>query len=309
MAVRSRGRRAGGLVLFAVLVLLILGRGLGLWTGGAGGDAGGDVEGDGLAPRSRAASSRAEETWKPAAPAASAAPAAPAGGETEAPAPGGEAGTLPFDDERSARCAFARHALADGRIADALAALDGQPVRDPDVAALHASAAARLEGACSVLAERLRAGEVHQAQAVLLRMLEPRHAVAVAALDRWTAAHSLPSLTVVAAGKPSSPAQQASALALRDRTVRLRGEGPRVRVVAETAAGVTVRAVGQGGVTFPTVPAYAVEPEGVTAAEAAELGLLAHSAGEDRIARLWCICGLLRAPSPPERLARLRAML
>ncbi len=243
-------------------------------------------------------------------------PAAPAAASPAVvPGPVPDAAPRPeFDDRRAARCAMARAALVDGRLGAAMAALDAI---DPDdaavaeVSALREAATEQLGAACSAWVAAVQAGELHAARRQLELLLRPRSAAVVAALEALCAARDWPGVAAVAPAIVDAPSLPRAAIALADRRVRLptATAGERVRVVAQGEQGVTVRAVGADGVTFPTLAPWLVEPEGVTAAEATELGLLAAHAGDGQAARLWCACALALAPARSERLLRLRAAL
>ncbi|MGE3174858.1 MAG: hypothetical protein AB7O97_19675 [Planctomycetota bacterium] len=370
MAARSRVRRGGALVLLGAVVLLVFGRGLGLWSGGgaaAGPDGDGDGAGGGAVPGAEPAPPRDRSldrpldlpmerrverpTRPPAPPVATDAgapfepPAAPTGGE--APAPVARAGRGPDpsatppsvdpaepsappaaatapgadDDRAGARTALVRSALADGRIGDALAVLERMTARGLDDAGLRGEVVQQLDARCAALVRHVDAGELLAAGAALDGLLRPPHPTAAAAVDALCAARGWPRLSAPPAVAAVPAIEPPPRLVLRDRVVALPvaadvGVDPaaapaprRARVVSESAAGVTVRAVGPDGVTFPQLPAFAVEPEAVTAVEAAELGLAALAAGDAVRARLWCACGLARGGAVPDRLTYLRSLL
>jgi len=220
------------------------------------------------------------------------------------------------DDPRRARLAAIRSALAEARLGAASSAIerlrrDGSALTE--FSELAGQVERRVAGACVSLAAHLQAGEVLRARALLRELLEPSSPATIAAVERVCAEHGWPSLT-------GEPVQHAIVGAdavptwrgLKDgRVVRAvrGGETVRTRIVAATDNGITLRVVGRDGVTFPTVAAWTVEPEAVKAAEAAELGLAALAVGAQRYARLWCVCGLLRASQPVPRLDLLRQLL
>ena len=72
----------------------------------------------------------------------------------------------------------------------------------------------------------------------------------------------------------------------------------RGRIVDSRSDVVTVRAQRGDAVVFPTLRAVEVEPVGVTADEAVELGFGALQAGQVMLARLWLGCAVSRCAGP-----------
>ena len=171
----------------------------------------------------------------------------------------------------------------------------------------------RIDSACTSLASHLQAGQVLAARECLQELLEPPSAATVAALDLMSRKHDWPLLTGAQARTTTDQEQAVPSWEglARGRVVRsLRhGEVARSRILAVSVDGITLRVVDKDGVTFPTVQPWTVEPESVTAAEAAELGLSALAEGELAYARLWLVCGQLRTRQPVARLETLRELL
>jgi len=344
MAVRSRVRRGGGVVLLLALLFLV-GQGLGWLPGGRGGGAGSDDEAGAL-PSARAATPQDPATpaappvppheQQPAPPTTAAAPpradasppaegalpagTAPGAGTPVPSAPAGEANDgAALDDRGNARRAIAQSALASDRIGDALATIERLAADRGEAAVveLRRDAARALAAAAARLRDLLAAGDVAGAEVLLHKVLQPRSAAAAAAVTAVCTERGWPPLAAtdaITADAAALAALPAAALDLRDRAVRLpaaAGDSAplRTRVVAQGEAGVTLRVVGKDGVTFPTVPPWRVAPEPVTAAEATELGLAAAAGGAIASARLWCACALTLGGEPSPRLQQLRAAL
>lgn len=236
----------------------------------------------------------------------------PPHGSAAPPAAPGAVAPLGIDDPRRARFESIRAAIGAEQLGTAGAALEqlhAEVGPQPELVGLHELLLERVAGKCEALAAHLRAGKLLGAERRLLELLEPEAASVRAALDRLCEEQGWPTFTAEWAGEREA-VPEAQPLA-RNRFVRVvhAGETVRSRVVAVEGDQVTLRVVGQEGVTFPTVPVWTVEPEAVTGEEAAGLGLAALAAGELHHARLWCACGLARSDAPGERLARLCELL
>ena len=315
------------LVVSGALVLVLLGRGWGWWPGAADSPGASGPRPGGVAPGTSATEVRPGSAGPAAATQAAALGqmAAPAVGSQSAVADG-EVGSSAagkprpdVDDPRRARLAVIRSALAESRLGAASAAMarllegDASARTLPGVEELADRVQSRIDSACAKLASHLQAGQVLAARTCLVELLEPPSAATATALDRMCTEHGWPQLTGTQAreatdSEPSVPAWEGLP---RGRVVRSLRNGAlaRSRVLAVSDAGITLRVVDRDGVTFPTVQPWTIEPESVTAAEAAELGLSALARGELAYARLWLVCGQLRTRQPVERLETLRELL
>lgn len=305
MAVMRQVRRSGVLLIVLLLVLL-LGRGIGLLSTSTDGREEGDREGDrddGVASAAVLASTWGTEPGAedPAASSGSAGPPDPLAPQQIAAHP----------DRTEALVHLARRALAEDRLGacfgsiEALRQIGGGTIVPEDLAT---AAGQRLQLLLDELQARLQAGEVLQADGILTALLEPAAATTTAAVETFAVARGWPSLLATAGAAVAGWDAQPLA---RDRAVRFANEGTlrRSRVVAAARDQVTVRIATRDGVLYPSVPAYLVEPDAVTAAEAVELAFAALAAGDWRRAGLWCSCALLRGPpSDPQAAARLEQL-
>lgn len=304
-----RARRRLGRWLLVLLVLLWIGRGLGLAgrepqpTGGAGkpADLAADVTG----------AAEARDAAAPPVPAAAAAETAPAAPLVE-PAPSGTGVAVgaagpaapAFDADRFASLlsALAVH-TTEGQLGSALATLQhmrGLPLDGAQRAALVAASApleTALAAACGRIVEHLCHGRALLARDELERLCTGGEVFVEPWLDlAWRAVglpegvlHAIPaSEAIPPLARPLARGREVRVLA-RDRT----GSGT---VVDSRSDQVTVRMQTPTGWSFPTVSALCCEPVQPTADEAIELGFAALQARADRLARLWLAVARLRSP-------------
>jgi len=281
---RRRVRLLRWVLAVAALLLLLLGRGLGLLPTGSG-ESRQTEPGSSVAagPRSRPSSSD-----------------------------GGEAASA-LDDRDAALVSAVRQALAEGRVAAAghalatLRALGGAGSRVlPD---LESAVQRGVAQGCDGIASAIEAGEIFRAERQLAALLDGGDAGADKALAALAAARGWPALDGEARAAARMPAVTAPFGGDRA-VIWCVGDGEPVgaRVVSVRDGEAVLKLVSPRGVTFPSVPLWQLEPESPSPAEAAALGQLALQAGHVRRARLWCACALARGGAPP-LIAALRAQL
>jgi hypothetical protein len=194
-------------------------------------------------------------------------------------------------------------AVRAGRLGAAYGSLAALP--PAELPAVRARLDVELERNLTALAEELAQGRALAARQRLHLLLQERSPEVDAALARFCQGHAMPPFTTPASGA-AVPVPEPLPRDLLLRSERLGTAAG--RVVDARADEVTVRAVDQGGVTFPTLPVTEVEPVHPNAVLAAELGFAALRAGDALLARCWLACGL-RDAEPPVRLQELAALL
>ncbi len=325
------------LVALVAILLALCGRGLGLWSSGAATPPDRPVPDSPVpdspvpADRELAASPGAQLAPIPTPtprtpdepPPTSAAAVVPAPEVTVlavAPAPAAEsaietaAAAGVESDRLGARLALARAAAVDGRLGAAMELLDGVELAVAEE--LRGSLSKQLERGLTEFDRHVRSGAFHAAVA-LLEHWAPRHETCVAAaLLQCTKARGWPSLHDVSSDTvppPVTSIEPPPAPQLQGRLVRCpsRDAAPlaRVRVLAQNGQRATLRVVSPQGVTFPSLPAWQLEPEAPTALDATELGLAAYADGGQLAARVWCAIALARSEQPSPRLRSLQALL
>lgn len=210
-------------------------------------------------------------------------------------------------DRRGAGAEQVRIAWRAGRFAEAFAGLaDG----NADVAEVEAARRA-LERAVQDLGRSVRAGSFH---AVLdwLRRAEGRRCAPVReALDALCEEGAWPRLRAPGEGTAArTVVDPAPSPRLSGRLVRLSVEvrSP-ARVLEVTGDKAMLRVLSPDGVTFPERAVHELEPDAVTAEEAAELGLAAVVAGDEAAARVWAAIACARSATRSSRLAQLLDLL
>jgi hypothetical protein len=230
-----------------------------------------------------------------------------------APATAGAQATVATEEPKAFRLALAGQVLGEGRVGEAAGVLDRLVVdfgaEDPELVALGQRLDAMVAVACEEMAQRLRAGEVFASHRLLWSLLDPASSRVDARLTDFCSGRGWPALRLSPAATESTAA--VDVVLPRGRAVRVPvGDGlVRGRVISCADGEVTVRAVTPQGVSFPTMSAYAVEPEAVTAEEAVALAWAALHGGARDYAGLWAVCALQRlagAEAPAELLTALR---
>lgn len=308
---RRFGQRTRRRLLVAALVLLVLllGRGLGLLPTPGGGavprtgpgqqtirDAVEDAIEDATRTAVRLPTELAAAVRHGAAPAPAAEVDVATTVVVAAPAPPSD--PLVDDDRCGARLALIDHLLATDDVAQAAAALermlaDGLPCNPAATADRRAAVAAAVRREAAALVGELQAGTVLAARARLTRLLAVESSMVQAELAAMAAACGWPLRRSADGGGGELPEP---ALALRNRVVRTRllDQDVTAHVVAEEPGAVTLRVVGPAGVRFPTVPLLQCEVVDASAGDAVEFALTALHAGDALLARLWLCCALAR---------------
>lgn len=210
-------------------------------------------------------------------------------------------------DRRGAVDERIRQALQGGRLAEAEEAIASA---GGGLARTEAAQVAVLRW-IDELHRELKSGSFHAVQQRLRRAEVGRSRMAQEALQGLTKAAGLPELLV-----PPTPARERTAVEpapaprLAGRLVRLSADDRAPARVLEVAGReASLRVLGPGGVTFPKRALFELEPDAVTADEAAELGLAAYGAGDDQAARVWAAIACARSAARSARLAQLLALL
>jgi hypothetical protein len=172
--------------------------------------------------------------------------------------------------------------------------LDAAQLTAFDAAAQHLETA--LVAACNKVSQGIAQGEVLEACDAMRQLLPDGeayvHPVLAECVRRLGLGEGLQRVPVQTGRPWPTPAPLP-----RDRNVRVRSDTgfQLARVIDSSSDRVTLRVLGEQGVTFPTMPAVVCEPVDPTPGEATEMGFAALHAGDGLLARMWLAAASLRS--------------